>query len=85
MPKSLHCLNMRLTIEYLKPLTSDSDGFYPEKFDMPKYMQYVIFSKHVLVASVTVNSRVMGSEVCRKKEKEANKNPNFIDFLFYIL
>jgi hypothetical protein len=84
MPKSLHCLNMRLTVEYLKPLTSDSDGFYLDKFDMPKYRHYVIFSKHVLAASVTVNSTVMSSEVCGKKDKEAKKKPNFIDcFIIY--
>ncbi|XP_078159937.1 putative galacturonosyltransferase 7 isoform X2 [Carex rostrata] len=63
MPKSMHCLTMRLTVEYLKPLTSDPDGFSLEKFDMPKYRHYVIFSKHVLAASVTVNSTVMSSEV----------------------
>jgi predicted nucleic acid-binding Zn ribbon protein len=81
MPKSLHCLNMILTIEYLKPLTSNSDGFYPEKFDMPKYTHYVIFSKHVLVSSVIVNSRVMCSEVCRKKRRKQRKIQ--ISLVFY--
>ncbi|KAJ4817026.1 Hexosyltransferase [Rhynchospora pubera] len=63
MPKSFHCLTMRLTVEYFKSTPSDPDGFYLEKFNMPKYRHYVLFSKHVLAASVTINSTVMSSEV----------------------
>jgi alpha-1,4-galacturonosyltransferase len=85
MPKSLHCLNMRLTVEYLKPLTSDSDGFYLEKFDMPKYRHCVIFSKHVLAASVTVNSTVMSSKVCGKKRRKQKKKKKSKFHLFPVL
>ncbi|KAJ3682941.1 hypothetical protein LUZ60_013168 [Juncus effusus] len=63
MPKSLHCLNMRLTVEHFKAAPREMDGLQLEKFGEKRYRHYVVFSKNVLAASVTVNSTVMSSEV----------------------
>ncbi|KAG2647603.1 hypothetical protein PVAP13_2KG585800 [Panicum virgatum] len=56
--KSHHCLNMRLTLEYFKSSSFDSDDSPSGKFSSPKYMHYVILSKNVLAASVVINSTV---------------------------
>jgi alpha-1,4-galacturonosyltransferase len=64
MPKSHHCLNMRLTVEYFKSTTLDSDDSLVHKFNNPDNRHYVILSKNVLAASVVINSSVSSSEVC---------------------
>ncbi|GLT40944.1 hypothetical protein SLA2020_150400 [Shorea laevis] len=56
MPKSLHCLNMKLTLEYFKSHSSDKES---ERFSDPKLHHYVIFSKNVLASSVVINSTAM--------------------------
>ena len=61
--KSHHCLNMRLTLEYFKSSSFDSDDSPSGKFSSPKYMHYVILSKNVLAASVVINSTVSSSKV----------------------
>ena len=66
MPKSHHCLNMRLTVEYFKSTTLDSDDSPVHKFNVPDHRHYVILSKNVLAASVVINSSVSSSEVCRQ-------------------
>ncbi|XP_068668790.1 probable galacturonosyltransferase 7 isoform X2 [Aristolochia californica] len=58
-PKSLHCLSMRLTVEYFR---SHSAGEEDDKHEDPTYHHYVIFSNHILAASVVINSTVMHSE-----------------------
>jgi alpha-1,4-galacturonosyltransferase len=63
LPKSHHCLFMRLTLEYFKSSLSDSDDSFSRKLNAPKYMHYVILSKNVLAASVVVNSTVSNSKV----------------------
>ena len=63
MPKSHHCLNMRLTLEYFKSSSFDSDDSPSGKFNSPKYMHYVILSKNVLAASVVINSTVSSCKV----------------------
>uniref|UniRef100_A0A0E0CZY9 Hexosyltransferase n=1 Tax=Oryza meridionalis TaxID=40149 RepID=A0A0E0CZY9_9ORYZ len=62
MPKSHHCLNMRLTVEYFKSVPLDSDDSAVHKFNVPDHRHYVILSKNVLAASVVINSTVSNSE-----------------------
>ncbi|TVU01169.1 hypothetical protein EJB05_53382 [Eragrostis curvula] len=62
LPKSHHCLSMRLTLEYFKSYLSDSDGSFSRKLNSPKYRHYVILSKNVLAASLVINSTVSSSK-----------------------
>ena len=61
-PKSLHCLSMRLTVEYFKSQQVDID-LNSHKFNSPSFRHYVIFSRNILASSVAINSTVMNSEV----------------------
>ncbi|THU56930.1 hypothetical protein C4D60_Mb11t22390 [Musa balbisiana] len=63
MPKSLHCLSMRLTVEFFKSLSTDSKNSHPNKLDSPNLLHFVIFSKNTLAAAVTINSTVVNSQV----------------------
>lgn len=63
MPKSLHCLSLRLTGEYFRSSSSDTQISSSDKHDKPSYQHYVIFSKNILASSVTVNSTVVNAEV----------------------
>lgn len=63
MPKSLHCLSMRLTVEYFKSPPMDSAYSHAHKFDNPELRHYVIFSRNTLAASVAINSTAANSEV----------------------
>ncbi|CAL4922471.1 unnamed protein product [Urochloa decumbens] len=62
MPKSHHCLNMRLTVEYFKSTPLDPDDSPAHKFNVPDHRHYVILSKNVLAASVVINSTVSSCE-----------------------
>ncbi|XP_020114171.1 probable galacturonosyltransferase 7 [Ananas comosus] len=62
MHKSLHCLSMRLTVEYFKSSSVDMELPDADKLENPNFHHYVIFSLNVLAASVTINSTVMNSE-----------------------
>jgi alpha-1,4-galacturonosyltransferase len=64
LPKSHHCLNMRLTVEYFKSAPLDSGDSPVHKFNIPDLRHYVILSKNVLAASVVINSTVSSAEVC---------------------
>ncbi|XP_020268544.1 probable galacturonosyltransferase 7 isoform X2 [Asparagus officinalis] len=64
-PKSIHCLSMRLTVEYFRSQSVDPD-FDGEKFHSPNFRHYVIFSRNLLASSVTINSTVMSSEETEK-------------------
>ncbi|KAE8698027.1 putative galacturonosyltransferase 7 [Hibiscus syriacus] len=57
MPKSHHCLYMRLTIEYFRYDSFDKE--LTEKFSDPTLQHYVIFSSNVIASSVVINSTVM--------------------------
>lgn len=62
MPKSLHCLSLKLTVEYFK------SSHYEEQADEEKFIDsslhhYVIFSNNVLAASVVINSTVTHAKV----------------------
>ncbi|AQL06908.1 Probable galacturonosyltransferase 7 isoform 2 [Zea mays] len=62
MPKSHHCLNMRLTVEYFKSMPLDPNDSSAHTFNIPDNRHYVILSKNVLAASVVINSTVSSSE-----------------------
>ncbi|XP_062183450.1 probable galacturonosyltransferase 7 [Phragmites australis] len=62
MPKTHHCLNMRLTVEYFKPRSILMDQLDKQKLESSKFHHYVIFSRNVLAASTTINSTVMNSQ-----------------------
>ncbi|PNX93403.1 putative galacturonosyltransferase 7-like protein, partial [Trifolium pratense] len=56
MPKSFHCLALKLTVEYFK--SSHDEDADSEKFEDSSLHHYVIFSNNVLAASVVINSTV---------------------------
>ncbi|KAG9443428.1 hypothetical protein H6P81_014768 [Aristolochia fimbriata] len=58
-PKSLHCLSMRLTVEYFRSHSANEEVAI---YEDPTYQHYVIFSNRVLAASVVINSTIMHSE-----------------------
>ncbi|XP_019162747.1 PREDICTED: probable galacturonosyltransferase 7 isoform X2 [Ipomoea nil] len=59
MPKSLHCLSMRLTVEYFRsPLPSEKLSLIARHLD-PDLKHFVIFSKNVLASSAVINSTVV--------------------------
>jgi alpha-1,4-galacturonosyltransferase len=64
LPKTHHCFSMRLTLEYFKSPSLDSDISLTRKFKTPNHRHYVILSKNVLAASVVINSTVISSKVC---------------------
>ncbi|KAK9070033.1 hypothetical protein SSX86_010432 [Deinandra increscens subsp. villosa] len=64
-PKSLHCLSMRLTVEYFK--TSPEDADLSNTLLNQDLHHYVIFSNNVLASSVVINSTVMHAKVSRKQ------------------
>ncbi|KAI3750588.1 hypothetical protein L2E82_21262 [Cichorium intybus] len=64
-PKSLHCLSMRLTVEYFK--TSPIDADLSELLSNPELLHYVIFSNNVLASSVVINSTVMHAKASKKQ------------------
>lgn len=62
-PNSIHCLSMRLTIDYyLLPLEKRK---FPksENLENPELYHYALFSDNVLAASVVVNSTIMNAKV----------------------
>lgn len=62
MPKSLHCLSMRLTVEFFRGPPPDKEPF-GYKLDDPRLRHFVIFTRDILAVSVTINSTVMSSKV----------------------
>lgn len=62
MPKSHHCLSLKLTVEYFKsPHEENADE---EKFIDSSLHHYVILSNNLLAASVVINSTVFHAKVC---------------------
>ncbi|KAL0710948.1 hypothetical protein Bca4012_017926 [Brassica carinata] len=59
MPKSLHCLSMRLTVEYFKSDSVDVED--SEKFSDPSLLHFVIISENILASSVVINSTVLNA------------------------
>ncbi|KAG8377830.1 hypothetical protein BUALT_Bualt08G0074400 [Buddleja alternifolia] len=61
-PNGLHCLSMRLTIDYyLLPLEKRKFP-HSENLENPKLYHYALFSDNVLAASVVVNSTIMNAK-----------------------
>ncbi|XP_015692434.1 probable galacturonosyltransferase 7 isoform X2 [Oryza brachyantha] len=61
LPKTLHCLSMRLTVDYFKSF-ADMEHSDTQKLENPVLQHYVIFSTNLLASSMTVNSTVINSE-----------------------
>ncbi|KAK0585218.1 hypothetical protein LWI29_024873 [Acer saccharum] len=59
MPKSFHCLSMRLTVECFKSPSVDMEHSQADKYSDPILHHYVIFSNNVLASSVVINSTVI--------------------------
>lgn len=66
MPKSHHCLSMRLTVEYFKSPFRDVELSHSVKYMDPALSHIVIFSNNVLASSVVINSTVMHARVCSR-------------------
>ncbi|XP_008788023.2 probable galacturonosyltransferase 7 isoform X2 [Phoenix dactylifera] len=62
MPKSFNCLSMRLTVEYFKNSLEDIEQLHAYKLNNPIFQHYVLISRNILAASVTINSTVMNAE-----------------------
>ncbi|KAH0462684.1 hypothetical protein IEQ34_010259 [Dendrobium chrysotoxum] len=62
MPKSLHCLSMRLTVEYFREPPPDMELSLAFKLEDPSLRHYVIFTRDILAVSVTINSTVLNSK-----------------------
>ncbi|PSS34806.1 Galacturonosyltransferase [Actinidia chinensis var. chinensis] len=67
MPKNLHCLSMRLTVEYFRSPPPDMEQSLAEKYTNPALHHYVIFSNNVLASSVVINSTILHSEDSRNQ------------------
>ncbi|KAG5550091.1 hypothetical protein RHGRI_015143 [Rhododendron griersonianum] len=61
-PKSLHCLSMRLAVEYFRSPPPDVEQSMAEKYMNPSLQHFVIFSNNILASSVVINSTVMHSK-----------------------
>ncbi|XP_042484338.1 probable galacturonosyltransferase 7 [Macadamia integrifolia] len=59
MPKSHHCLSMRLTVEHFRSPLLDKDLLVAERYVNPALHHFVIFSNNILASSVVINSTVM--------------------------
>jgi alpha-1,4-galacturonosyltransferase len=61
-PNGIHCLSMRLTIEYY--LLPPEKRKFPrsENLENPKLYHYALFSDNVLAASVVVNSTILNAK-----------------------
>ncbi|WJX82390.1 polygalacturonate 4-alpha-galacturonosyltransferase [Trifolium repens] len=66
MPKSFHCLALKLTVEYFKS-SHDEEDADSEKFEDSSLHHYIIFSNNVLPASVVINSTVTHAKVSRNQ------------------
>ncbi|CAN4125624.1 unnamed protein product [Withania somnifera] len=58
MPKSHHCLSMRLTVEYFRYPPPDIDQSLAERLLNPDLQHFIIFSSNVLASSAAINSTV---------------------------
>jgi alpha-1,4-galacturonosyltransferase len=62
-PNSIHCLSMRLTIDYYLLLLEERKFPRSENLENPNLYHYALFSDNVLAASVVVNSTIMNAKV----------------------
>ncbi|XP_019461901.1 PREDICTED: polygalacturonate 4-alpha-galacturonosyltransferase-like isoform X2 [Lupinus angustifolius] len=62
MPNGIHCLSMRLTIDYNLLLLEKRKFPRSENLENPSLYHYALFSDNVLAASVVVNSTIMNAK-----------------------
>lgn len=65
-PNSIHCLSMRLTIDYYLLPVEKRKFPRSENLENPELYHYALFSDNVLAASVVVNSTIMNAKVIFK-------------------
>lgn len=63
-PKGLHCLSMRLTVDYNALPVNKRDFPNKEKLEDTTLFHYAVFSDNILAAAVVVNSTVANAKVC---------------------
>ena len=63
LPKGLHCLPLRLSIDYYSLNSSRQQFPDQEKLEDPRLYHYALFSDNILAASVVVNSTVTHAKV----------------------
>ncbi|VAI34981.1 hypothetical protein VPH35_091538 [Triticum aestivum] len=61
-PNSIHCLSMRLTIDYYLLPVEKRKFPRSENLENPELYHYALFSDNVLAASVVVNSTIMNAK-----------------------
>ncbi|GAV76668.1 Glyco_transf_8 domain-containing protein [Cephalotus follicularis] len=61
-PNAIHCMSMRLTIEYYLLLPEKRKFPRSENLENPNLYHYAVFSDNVLAASVVVNSTFMNAK-----------------------
>jgi len=61
-PKGLHCLSMRLMMEYHTRFPDDKEFVDQKKLEDPHLYHYSIFSDNVLAAGVVVNSTIFNAK-----------------------
>ncbi|XP_074311964.1 putative galacturonosyltransferase 7 [Silene latifolia] len=66
MPKSLHCLSMRLTVEYFNKGSMDLEVSPTESIVDPELYHYVVLSRNILASSVLINSTVAHAKESKK-------------------
>eukprot|EP01018_Ginkgo_biloba_P004528 Gb_39838 [translate_table: standard] len=66
MSKSLHCLSMRLTVEYFRTYKDHSKLPSSKKLEDPNLYHYVIYSTNTLAASIVVNSTIIHAKEPQK-------------------
>lgn len=85
LPKGLHCLPLRLTVEYHELNNSQQEFPNKEKLEDAQLYHYALFSDNVLAASVVVNSTISNAKVnafrFHMMEKHENKQYH-MSFLF---
>ncbi|GFP87386.1 probable galacturonosyltransferase 7 [Phtheirospermum japonicum] len=69
MPKSLHCLSMRLTVEYFRSSVDIEhvEEALAKKLINPNLYHYIIFSRNILASSVAINSTVQHAKESKKQ------------------
>lgn len=79
-PNAIHCLSMRLTIDYY--LLPPEKRKFPksENLENPNLYHYALFSDNVLAASVVVNSTIMNAKVTQM----AFYDTSMFKYVFYV-
>lgn len=62
-PKGLHCLSMRLTVDYYELPPDERDFPNKEKLEDLSLYHYALFSDNILAAAVVVSSTITNAKV----------------------